>query len=169
MNKKLIFILSIITLLLTSCMKSITWNNIWDTHKIEWVDIVYVWDYDWKKLFTYIPDLPETITFTWEESKDYCNELAVWWYIDWRLPTIQELKTMAAWAWWVDIVDIDKDWLDWFDWNWNNTNWNFASASNLYWSSTTYPNTTTNAWSVYFYYGTANYNKNNTSFVRCTR
>ena len=73
-------------------------------------------------------------------------------FIDWRLPTIQELLTL---------VDYTKS---------NPASKLKDTKSNYYWSSTTYFGYTSDAWVVYFGNGTQYLrDKSNSFYVRCVR
>lgn len=98
---------------------------------------------------------PTQNRMTWDIAVSYCKKLNLAGYTDWRLPTIQELKS---------IVDYDK----------------FGPASDsiafpdmmlsFYWSSTTYAGNINYAWGVDFYYGNdVNYHKGNSNHVRPVR
>lgn len=39
---------------------------------------------------------------TWNEAKNHCNNLVKWWYDDWRMPNITELRTLRT-CWGLDI------------------------------------------------------------------
>jgi len=92
----------------------------------------------------------------WCAAKAYCDALSLWGYTDWRLPNVVELTS---------IVDFSKI-------NPSIDTTYFASASNNYWSSTTYADSTSNAWIVNFTSGYAAYynnTKTNSYYVRCVR
>ena len=90
----------------------------------------------------------------WEEAIRHCEELELDEYSDWRVPNINEFKT---------IVDRSK--------------YNLAiveelehTSSYYYWSSTTYESSKNYAWYVYFRSGfTDNDSKSNSYYVRCVR
>lgn len=95
-----------------------------------------------------------SIQKTWSEAINYCENLTLGSYSDWRLPNINELKS---------IVDKDKDTLSIVD--------GFRNIStNDYRSSTTYAGYEGNAWYVSFYGGRIfNSNKYGEYYVRCVR
>lgn len=91
----------------------------------------------------------------WEEAKRYCANLEIGGYTDWRLPTIDELRT---------IVDKSRG---------NpaiNTDFFPDTKSSSYWSSTTNANDTNRAWYIYFRDGLDNYYyKSYYGYVRAVR
>ncbi len=90
----------------------------------------------------------------WEEAIRHCEELELDDYSDWRLPNINELKTI------VDRSRYRPTIVEEFE----HTN------SNSYWSSTTYDDNKYRAWPVSFYSGnTESYIKDNSLYVRCVR
>ena len=96
----------------------------------------------------------ETITKVWQDAIDYCENLTLGDYGDWRLPNIRELTSL---------VDDTK--------NNPSIDSTFQNVvSNNYWSSTTNANPSSLAWVVNFYYGGQSYNgKDANHSVRCVR
>jgi len=98
----------------------------------------------------------DTITGTmeWQEAINYCEGLILGDYDDWRLPNINELKSI-----------IDR----------NRSNPAIVLAfehtsSSAYWSSTTSKGNHEVAWNVYFNYGNVDGNyKDSGRYVRCVR
>ena len=93
-------------------------------------------------------------TMTWEDAITHCEELSLGGHSDWRLPNINELKS---------IVDRSKDYpaiVNGFE----------NTSSNYYWSSTTNENFKNRAWLVGFGGGYVNYyGKDYNYYVRCVR
>ena len=95
-----------------------------------------------------------TDTMGWPEAIEYCENLELGGYDDWRLPNINELKTI------IDRSRYNPAIISAFE----------HTSSNRYWSSTTNEGDHEGAWGVYFYYGYVNGNyKGNDRYVRCVR
>ncbi len=96
----------------------------------------------------------KTITKTWSEAISYCENLTFASYDDWRLPNINELKTIVDSSRYSPAIKSQ-----------------FVNvASSYYWSSTTYASYTSYAWFVYFNVGgTDDYDKALSGYVRCVR
>jgi hypothetical protein len=93
-------------------------------------------------------------TMPWEEAIAHCKALELDTHSDWRLPNINELKTI------IDRSKVSPAIVDGF------TN----TSSGSYWSSSTYEGDKRYAWDVYFYSGyTSSYGKGNSTYVRCVR
>jgi formylglycine-generating enzyme required for sulfatase activity len=89
---------------------------------------------------------------TWYEAKDYCEELVLDNYKDWRLPSIQELQVL------VDTKKSIPAIREGFDF----------TISDYYWSSTIKYNDEYNAWLIHFEYGFVDYSSTSgKNFVRC--
>jgi len=96
-----------------------------------------------------------TGTMNWTTAETTCDSYAGGGYTDWRLPTVEEFSPL------VDASRSDPS-ID--------TTVFQNTASNGYWSSTSYAPNTTKAWSVQFSSGVVYYNaKANSSYVRCVR
>ena len=90
----------------------------------------------------------------WQDAINYCENLTLGDYNDWRLPNINELTSI------VDDTKVNPSLSPVFKF--------FASYG--YWSSTTRAGSSGYAWIVSFYYGYQYYyNKNYSSYVRCVR
>jgi hypothetical protein len=95
----------------------------------------------------------KTVEKNWQGAMDYCQNLNLGGYSDWRLPNLEELKT---------IVDKNND--PKIKSKFKNT------ASRYYWSGTPYADVSDYAWGVPFSYGSEYYYyKNFNNYVRCVR
>ena len=91
---------------------------------------------------------------TWSGAIDYCENLMLGGYSDWRLPNIVELCSVA------DRLHYNPAMNSVFQ----------SITTGYYWSSTTLADYTGNAWIVNFYDGySSNGNKTGTYYVRCVR
>ncbi|QOY52302.1 DUF1566 domain-containing protein [Candidatus Sulfurimonas baltica] len=89
----------------------------------------------------------------WIGAKEYCKDLILGGFNDWRLPNIDELKSI-----------LDKNRKPTIKKEFKNT------VSGSYWSSTTTASNTTGAWRVYFSYGgQSSFSKTYYYYVRCVR
>ena len=90
----------------------------------------------------------------WEAAISHCEALSLGGHSDWRLPNINELKTI------VDRSKRNPAIVDAFT----------HTSSNFCWSSTTYEGNKGNAWIVDFSNGNVSDNfKGNSDYVRCVR
>jgi hypothetical protein len=82
---------------------------------------------------------------TWYDAMSYCPDLSIADYTDWRLPTLDELKTLVDISWGYNLTINHTYFPD--------------TVSSFYWSSTTNANLTSHAWGVdfSFYYGHDSY------------
>ena len=93
-------------------------------------------------------------TMNWATAITTCENLTLGGYADWRLPNINELKSIRDMS--RSSPAIDTTFVN--------------TASGYYWSSTTYVADTTFAWLVYFGNGFVyGYDKTNSFYVRCVR
>ena len=93
-------------------------------------------------------------TTTWQGAIDRCESLTLDGHSDWRLPNINELKS---------IIDRSKS-------NPAIVQGFKNTSSNDYWSSTTNGNYKSSAWIVYFGNGYVDYDgKDGNDYVRCVR
>jgi len=96
----------------------------------------------------------KSVTKTWVEAINYCENLNFAGYSDWRLPNINELKS---------IVDYTKN-NSAIDSEFSNV------ASVFYWSSSSVAGYSDSAWLVYFYDGHDDGDdKSHSYYVRCVR
>ncbi|MEA2020064.1 MAG: DUF1566 domain-containing protein [Campylobacterota bacterium] len=95
-----------------------------------------------------------TTTYTWENAISYCENLDLAGYTNWKLPNINELKTIVD-----DTIYSPSIYSEF-----KNT------VSSDYWSSTTNASITSHAWTVYINVGATYYDdKTYFKYVRCVR
>ncbi|GGD36134.1 hypothetical protein GCM10012288_07650 [Malaciobacter pacificus] len=99
----------------------------------------------------------KTDKIIWSEAVDYCENLTLGGYSNWRLPNINELKS---------IVDLSK-----YNPSINSIFENIVSGN--YWSSTSYAEARGNAWYIYFangsHGGLHKSGRDGKAYVRCVR
>lgn len=93
---------------------------------------------------------------TWDNAISYCEGLSLGGFTDWRLPKIKELQSL------VDMTRATAPTI--------NITY-FPNTQSIYWSSTSYAPSTTNAWIVEFGYGytIGSGYKTNLGYIRCVR
>lgn len=95
----------------------------------------------------------KTIQRDWTGAKEYCEDLTLGGLYDWRLPNIDELKSI-----------VDEDRSPTIKKEFRNT------ASSVYWSSSRHVSDSEYAWYLYFYNGFQSSNSKAYNFyVRCVR
>jgi hypothetical protein len=93
-------------------------------------------------------------TYNWSNAITTCENLTYAGYSDWRLPNVKELQSIVDYSKVGPSID---------------TNF-FTSQSDLYWSSTTYAFSTSNAWVASFSDGfVSNGGKANAFYIRPVR
>jgi len=96
----------------------------------------------------------KSVTKTWQEAIDYCENLTLGSYEDWRLPNMNELTSLVDDSKFIPSIDTVFQY----------------TAPNHYWSSTTYADLSNLAWIVTFGYGYQSYrSKSGSYYVRCVR
>ncbi len=91
---------------------------------------------------------------TWYEASQYCKDLKIGNYDDWRLPTVRELLTL------VDYRKEDPAFISQIRY----------VHSGDYWTSVTDVSDTSDAWLVFFEHGEVdNYDKSHKRYLRCVR
>jgi len=96
----------------------------------------------------------ESVKKSWEEAIEYCEALELGGHTDWRLPSFNELYTIADHTKKNPAIDAIFQ----------------AIVSAHYWSSTTIVGNEDYAWHVYFYDGYDYWdNKSGSGYVRCVR
>lgn len=95
------------------------------------------------------------VTRQWQAACDYCDQLELGGYADWRIPDRRALFSI------VDLSRVNPS---------IHTDYFFDTKGTVYWSGSTYAVGTNYAWDVDFNKGHADANhKTNTRYVRCVR
>lgn len=95
--------------------------------------------------------------YTWQEAINFCENLSLNEFEDWRLPNINEFKSI------IDRGRTKPAIVNSFEYTGD-------IDSYTYWSSTTYNNQKDYAWFVHFNYGYINGDtKTNSYYIRCVR
>jgi len=96
----------------------------------------------------------QNITKNWDDAKQYCEQMTLDKYDDWRLPTIYELQSVIN-------VENKKPAIN---------NEHLFTALGFYWSNTERVNDPYNAWGVHFSYGYVEYGSTSgANYIRCVR
>jgi hypothetical protein len=91
---------------------------------------------------------------SWKDALKYCEGLEYGTYKNWRLPNVKELTSLVNYG--RSSTDPASDFPD--------------MPESSFWSSSTNVIFLSNAWFVFFYYGTVgHYGKTNKTYVRCVR
>jgi len=94
------------------------------------------------------------VAYNWLNAIAYCEDLNLGGRTDWRLPNVNELRSL------VDFTKISPPTID------STIFPNFQSS--YYWSSSTYGQSTSSAWYIFFYSGAISYYvKTNNYYVIC--
>jgi hypothetical protein len=95
---------------------------------------------------------PSTSKRTWQDAKEYCNNLSYGSRSDWRLPNIDELMSLTDKSKYNPSIATNK----------------INIKSDWYWTSSTAKWNTSQAWGVYIYDGDdSNSGKSNETYVLC--
>ncbi|MBI5543329.1 MAG: DUF1566 domain-containing protein [Deltaproteobacteria bacterium] len=95
-------------------------------------------------------------TYSWQEAKNYCSNLVLATYSDWRLPTTIELQS---------ILDRSTE-----DPTVNTTAFPNTPTEEWFWSSSPDASDGSSAWRVYFRYGYSSlYSQSVNGYARCVR
>lgn len=98
----------------------------------------------------------KTLTKTWIDAINYCDSLTLAGFSDWRLANINEL---------ISILNVEQS-----NVAIETIFTNISDSGYKYWSSTTFINDSTNAWSIYFKTGKIQTNlKTENNYLRCVR
>jgi hypothetical protein len=111
--------------------------------------------------------------FTWQEAKNYCSNLNLGGYSNWRLPTKSEAKSLLTYSY----GTYDSEWSNWFDQNKHKRNNNrflkkeISESVPLWtWTLTIRNAYSSDSWVVFFSNGNGNWNYQTYSYYAiCVR
>ena len=95
------------------------------------------------------------ISRTWWDQLNYCEELELSGYMDWRLPNLRELHSLVDYSRYEPAINTDY----------------FQSTSGGFWASTTIVSHPSRSWGVSFKYGVINRERDKSyhRYARCVR
>ncbi|MBR4531031.1 DUF1566 domain-containing protein [bacterium] len=167
-----IFLLSLIFLLFSSCERPDLTDDVEMAYEIAASSCKTIDGNMWSpKASSYM---------TWHDAVSYCDNLTECGYTDWRLPNIDELRTLIqnhSGTQTGGSCPISekagklayRDWTDDCDGR-NGSNFSKLGDTDWFWSSSTLSDYTGYAWYVNFHYGDVGSNgKSSNDYVRCVR
>ena len=108
-----------------------------------------------RKTELYWQSRPSSKSFNWSGAKSYCSNLTYGGKSDWRLPNMDELKSLVDYNRYKPAIA---------------TNFIDIKTDDYYWSSSKYANDSSQAWNVYFDGGGDNWgNKSDTYSALCVQ
>ncbi len=118
---------------------------------------------------------PDKHRMSWYDAMEYAKNLRLGGYDDWRLPTIEELRTVVRKCGGINVTFGDDGFEAVIDKNLANESYleNCQTKGffpEFYWSSTSIVGYEDHAWDVSFHYGyNYSFNKSGPRYVRCVR